>query len=71
VSIYSSIFLPKLGRGRPRAGTEAKTSTRTTASWQFEAETSLFRLFRRLLGRWPGIEFRVEFVDGFEKFDKT
>jgi hypothetical protein len=71
LSIRSAIVLPKRGRGRPRAGTEAKSWTRTTAHWEFEAESFPFPVFRRLLGRWPGIEFRVEFVDEFGKFDKT
>jgi hypothetical protein len=71
LSIRSAIVLPKRGRGRPRAGTQAKSCTRTVARWEFEAENFPFPVFRRLLGRWPGIEFRVEFVDEIGKFDKT
>jgi hypothetical protein len=71
LSIRSAIVLPKRGRGRPRAGTEAKSWTRTVARWDFEAENFPFPVFRRILGRWPGIEFRVEFVDEIGKFDKS
>lgn len=71
LSIRSAIVLPQRGRGRPRTGTEAKSWTRTTANWQFEAENFPFPVFRRLLSRWPMIEFRVAFVDEFGKFDKT
>lgn len=71
LAIRSAIVLPKRGRGRPRAGSEAKSWTRTTARWEFEAESFPFPVFRQLLSRWLGIEFRVEFVDEFGKFDKT
>lgn len=71
LSIKSAIVLPKRSRGRPRAGTEAKSWTRTVARWEFEAEIFPFPVFRRILGRWPAIEFRVEFEDDFGKFDKT
>lgn len=71
LAIRSAIVLPKRGRGRPRAGTEAKSWTRTTARWEFTAENFPFPVFRRILSRWPGIEFRVEFVDEFGRFDKS
>jgi hypothetical protein len=71
LTIKSAIVLPKRSRGRPRAGTQAKSWTRTTARWDFEAENFPFPVFRRILGRWAAIEFRVEFEDEIGKFDKT
>lgn len=71
LQIRNEIVLPKRGRGRPRAGSGAQAWTKTSARWTFLSERFPFPVFRKLLQKWPFIEFRVEFTDEFGKFDRT
>jgi hypothetical protein len=71
LQIRSKIVLPKRGRGRPRAGDTARAWTKTSARWTFLSDRFPFPVFRKLLQKWPQIEFRVEFEDEFGPFDRT
>ncbi len=71
LKIASEIVLPKRGRGRPRAGSGAQAWTKTSARWTFLSDRFPMPIFRKLLQKWPFIEFRVEFTDEFGKFDRT
>lgn len=71
LAMKSEIVLPKRGRGRPRAGSDARSWTETSAKWTFLSSRFPFPVFRKLLRNWPSIEFRVEFEDDFGPFDRT
>jgi hypothetical protein len=71
LKIQSEIVLPKRGRGRPRAGSDAQSWTKTSARWTFLSDRFPMPILRKLLKNWPQIEFRVEFTDEFGPFART
>jgi hypothetical protein len=71
LAVKSEIVLPKRGRGRPRAGSDARRWTKTSAEWTFLSDRFPFPIFRKLLKNWPQIEFRIEFEDEFGPFNRT
>ncbi|MCA3264972.1 MAG: hypothetical protein ING19_02790 [Azospirillum sp.] len=71
LGIRSEIVLPKRGRGRPRAGSGGGVWTKTSARWTFLSDRFPMPALRKLLQKWPQIEFRVEFEDEFGPFART
>jgi hypothetical protein len=59
-------------RGRPRTGsTPPRAWTQTRAIWTFSSDRFPFPAFRKLLGRYSAVEFRVRFKDNNGMFDRT
>lgn len=71
LKVQTRIQAEQRGRGRPRAGSQRRCWTETTATWTFLTQQFPWACFRSLLKQFADIQFSVEFEDNDGPFARV